>query len=187
MGASKNMTRGFIFTALYVVITIVVPLLSLTLISELGSIAGTNVGLDFSERIVQIRFWVLTFGFLISGVAFFAFSSPSQSIRRGIFALIQIALNCLYLWSYKFSGALELIVPLVDASSGATLGIVGIDITTMIMLYLGIYFLTIVLKTFDLVDFIVNRKKIKYLRVRGKLKEREKIEKKLKKERVKEA
>ncbi len=179
------MFRGFIFTLIYVVITIVVPLISLTWLAELGSIAGTEVGLDFSSRINQIRFWVLTFGFLISGVAFFSFSSPKQSIRRGVFALIQIILNCLYIWSYKFSGALELILPLVDASTGTTLGLVGIDITTMIMLYLGLYFLTIILKTFDLIDFIVNRKKIRYLRIKGKLKDREKIEKELKKERIK--
>ena len=183
MGAGSNMFRGFLFTAIYVVITIVVPLISLTWLAELGNIAGTEVGLDLSDKIEQIRFWVLTFGFLISGVAFFAFSSPKQSIRRCIFALIQILLNCLYIWSYKFSGALELILPLVDTSTGTTLGLVGIDITSMIMLYLGLYFLTIVLKTFDLIDFIVNRKKIRYLRIKGKLKDREKIEKQLKKER----
>ena len=92
---------------------------------------------------------------MISGCAFFNYSSPKQSVRKGIFALIQIILNCLYIWSYKFSGATEVNFTIF------TIGNLSIDFSQMVVLYMGIYFLTIVLKVYDLVDFTLNREKIR--------------------------
>ena len=106
MGSVKNMVRGFIFTAVYVVIAIVIPLVTFSLIFDL---VVQGLPLDFEQQDFQnIIFWVLAFGLVISGFAFFKYSSPKQSIRRGIFALIQVLVNCLYLWSYKFSGATDI-------------------------------------------------------------------------------
>jgi len=159
MGANKNMVRGTIFAGIYVLITIVIPYMTFSWISQL-TVQEMNLTME-KEKITNIYFWILAFGFLISGTAFFAYSSPSQSIRRGVFCLIQIFLNCLYIWSYKFSGATEIEFILVD------LGTMSIDLSQMIMVILGIYFLTIILKTYDLVDFIVNRNKIREKRRRG--------------------
>ena len=72
--------------------------------------------------------------------------------------MIQIILNCFYLWSYKFSGALEVEVEIVKV------GIIAINLQQMILTYMGIYFLTVILKAYDLIDFIVNRDKIKFER-----------------------
>ena len=152
----KNMVRGGIFAAIYIVTTIVIPFLTFSWVMSL-EVEGVDLEL-YQDRYAQIIFYVLAFGLLISGTAFFAYSSPSQSIRRGVFSLIQIILNCFYLWSYKFSGALELELTLVD------MGIVSINLSQMILTYMGIYFLVVILKTYDLVDFTVNRNKIKYER-----------------------
>ena len=81
MGAVKNMVRGFIFTGVYVLFTLAIPL---TLFTLLFSIEG----LPFEwEQIDQhnILFWLTAFGLLVSGFAFFKYSSPKQSIRKGIF------------------------------------------------------------------------------------------------------
>jgi hypothetical protein len=185
MSGGKNIVRGLTFTGVYIVLFIVVPLITFTILSNLGQVAGQDINLGMSPlKYQQIIFWVFAFGILISGVAFFGYSSPKQSIRKGVFALIQIILNCLYIWSYKFSGALELELAIVD-SSGHAIGEVGINLYLMVMIYLGIYFLTIILKVYDLVDFTVNRKKIRFLRSKGKLKDRKEIEKRIERGEVK--
>ena len=92
---------------------------------------------------------------MISGCAFFNYSSPKGSIRKAFFALIQILLNCIYIWSYKFSGATEISFEIF------TIGNLSVDFSQMILLYMGIYFLTIILKVYDLVDFTLNREKIR--------------------------
>ena len=152
----KNMVRGAIFAAIYILITIIIPFITFSWVMSL-EVEGLELEL-YEERYLQILFYVVAFGLLISGTAFFGYSSPSQSIRRGIFSLIQIILNLFYLWSYKFSGALEVELTIVK------LGIVEINLQQLILTYMGIYFLTVILKTYDLIDFIINRNKIKFKR-----------------------
>ena len=158
MGAVGNMVRGFIFTAVYVFITIVIPLVTFTL---LFNFVVQGLPLDFEQQDYQnVVFWVVAFGLVISGCAFFTFSSPKQSIRRGVFALIQVLVNCLYLWSYKFSGATELTFVIVGFGS------MSLDVQQMILMYMGLYFLTIILKTYDIIDFTINREKIRENRMK---------------------
>ena len=128
-------------------------MLTLSWIQEL-SVIGLPIVIE-QENFDRVIFWLTAFGFLIAGCAFFQFSSPKQSIRRAIFALLQILINCMYIWSYKFSGATEIFFTIQD------LGYVALNVSEMVMLYLGIYFITVVLKGYDLIDFIVNREKIR--------------------------
>ncbi|MHA2005675.1 MAG: hypothetical protein ACXABO_02545 [Promethearchaeota archaeon] len=158
MGAVGNMVRGFIFSAIYVVTTIVVPLVTFTLLFNL---VVQGLPLDFEQQDYQnIVFWVIAFGLIISGCAFFTFSSPKQSIRRGVFALIQVLVNCLYLWSYKFSGATEITFNIIGFGS------MSLDVQQMILMYMGLYFLTIILKIYDIIDFTINREKIRENRMK---------------------
>ena len=92
----------------------------------------------------KIIYWVSAFGLLISACAFFNYSSPKQSIRKGTFSLIQILLNCLYIWSYKFSGATEVRFEIVFQITG--LGYIAVNVQNMVMLYMGIYFLPALLQ-----------------------------------------
>lgn len=149
----KNLVRGAIIAAIYFGTTILIPYYTF---SWIKTIRVEEVELQaYKQQVNQILFYVWAFGLIITGCAFFAYSAPAQSIRRGAFSLIQIILNCLYLWSYKFSGALEVEFELVD------LGVIVINLQQMILLYMGIYFLTVILKAYDLIDFVVNREKIK--------------------------
>ena len=112
MGAVKNMVRGFIYSAVYVVTTIVIPLATF---SWIRSMVVQGFPLSFEQQEYEsVIFWLTAFGLIICGCAFFKYSSPKQSIRKGVFALIQVLVNCLYLWSYKFSGATEINFVILD-------------------------------------------------------------------------
>ena len=137
----------------YIVTTIVIPFLTFTWVRNL-SILGVDIVLTQHDY-ENIIFWISAFGLLISAAAFFNYSAPKQSIRKGTFALVQIILNCLYIWSYKFSGATEIRFEIVS------IGFISINIQNMVMLYMGVYFLTIVLKGYDFFDYVLNRKTIR--------------------------
>jgi hypothetical protein len=153
MGAMKNIFKGILFTSIYLTTTIIIPSITFSWVKDL-SILGVPIVMSQLEY-ERIIFWISAFGLLISGCAFFNYSSPKQSIRKAIFALIQIILNCLYIWSYKFSGATEVNFTIF------TIGSLSINFSQMILLYMGIYFLTILLKIYDLIDFTLNRKKVR--------------------------
>ncbi|MHA1254473.1 MAG: hypothetical protein ACTSPS_02615 [Promethearchaeota archaeon] len=157
--AAKNMVRGVFFAAIYLVTTLIIPYLTFSWIRSL-EVEGVEIDI-YQKRYKAIIYWLVAFGLVISGTAFFAYSSPANSIRRGIFSLIQILLNCFYLWSYKFSGALEVEFELID------LGYMTMNLSQLILLYMGIYFLSVILKAYDLADFVINRKKIQAARVKG--------------------
>jgi len=157
MGAFPNLVKGFIYMAVYVVTTIVIPFSTFTFIKEI-QVLGVSIVLEQLEY-ERIVFWISAFGLLISACAFFNYSSPKQSIRKGTFALVQILLNCLYIWSYKFSGATEVKFEIVFEITNV--GFIIIDVQNMVLLYMGVYFLTIILKGYDFVDFIINRDKIR--------------------------
>jgi hypothetical protein len=157
MGAYYNMFKGLIFMGVYIATTMVVPYYTFTWIKEV-QVLGVSIVLQQQEY-ERIIFWIGAFGLLISACAFFNYSSPKQSIRKGVFALVQILLNCMYIWSYKFSGATEVRFDIVFSLTG--LGFITVNVQNMVMLYMGIYFLTIILKGYDLADFIINRDKIR--------------------------
>jgi hypothetical protein len=157
MGRFYNITRGVIYMSVYIVTTMVIPYFTFTFIKEM-QIMEVTIVLE-QQNYERIIYWVSTFGLLISSCAFFNYSSPKQSIRKGAFALIQIVLNCLYIWSYKFSGAtlvrFEIVIEIVN------LGYITVNVQHMVMLYMGVYFLTIILKGYDFLDFVINRKTIR--------------------------
>jgi hypothetical protein len=163
MGTAKNMLKGILFTLIYLTTTMIIPYLTFTYIKNLV-ILGVPIEMSQQEY-DKILFWISAFGLLISGCAFFNYSSPKQSMRKAIFALLQIIINCLYIWSYKFSGATEVNFEILS------IGALSVDFQQMILVYMGIYFLTIILKGYDLIDFTLNRKKIReerYSKKRGK-------------------
>jgi len=159
MGAVKNMVKGFIYSAIYVVTTIVIPLATF---SWIRSMVVQGFPLAFEQQEYEsVIFWLTAFGLIISGCAFFKYSSPKQSIRKGVFALIQVLVNCLYLWSYKFSGATEINFVILN------FGFFSLNLQQMILVYMGIYFLTIILKGYDIIDFTINREKIREDRMKA--------------------
>ena len=160
MGWFPNILKGLIYMGVYLTTTMIIPFFTFTWIREI-QVLGVSIVLEQLEY-ERIIFWISAFGLLISACAFFNYSSPKQSIRKGTFALIQIILNCLYIWSYKFSGATEVKFEIVFEITNV--GFIAIDVQNMVMLYMGIYFLTILLKGYDLIDFVINRDKIRQKR-----------------------
>lgn len=159
MGAVKNMVRGMIYSVIYAFITIIIPLLTFSWLFEM-TVQGFPLNFE-QQQYQDILFWTTALGLVIVGCAFFQYSSPKQSIRRGIFALIQVLVNCLYIWSYKFSGATNIEFIILDY------GYFTLNLQQMILLYMGIYFLTIVIKVYDIIDFIINREKIRENRMKA--------------------
>ena len=157
MGRFFNTTKGVIFMSVYILTTMVIPFLTFTYIKDM-QLLGVDIILE-QQNYERIIYWVSTFGLLISSCAFFNYSSPKQSVRKGTFALIQLILNCLYIWSYKFSGATEVRFEIVIEI--VSIGYITVNVQNMVMLYMGTYFLTILLKGYDFLDFILNRKKIR--------------------------
>ena len=164
---AKNIIRGIGFTAIYIITTMIIPYFTFTWVKELSIFGIVDIEMTQSQY-DKIIFWILAFGLIISGAAFFSYSSPPQSIRGGVFALIQVILNCFYIWSYKFSGATEIQFDIVN------FGFFYLNLQQMIITYLGIYFLTILLKVYDIVDFAVNREKIREKRMEKLRKAKEK-------------
>ena len=165
MGRFYNITKGVIYMSVYIVTTMVIPYFTFTFIKNM-QLLGVDIVLE-QQNYERIIYWVTTFGLLISSCAFFNYSSPKQSIRKGTFALVQIILNCLYIWSYKFSGAtevrFEIVIEIVN------IGYITVDVQNMVMLYMGTYFLTILLKGYDFFDFVINRKTIRGKRYKTEL------------------
>ncbi len=157
MGRLFNIVKGIIFMCVYIGTTMVIPFLTFTWVKEV-QILGVGIVLTQHDY-ENIIFWISAFGLLISSAAFFNYSSPKQSIRKGTFALVQIILNCLYIWSYKFSGATEIRFEIVFEI--VNIGYISINVQNMVMLYMGVYFLTIILKGYDFFDFVLNRKTIR--------------------------
>ena len=157
MGRFSNIAKGIIFMCVYIGTTMVIPFLTFTWVKEV-QLLGVAIVLTQHDY-ENIIFWISAFGLLISSTAFFNYSSPKQSIRKGTFAMIQIILNCLYIWSYKFSGATEIRFEIVFEI--ANIGFISINVQNMVMLYMGVYFLTIILKGYDFFDFLLNRKTIR--------------------------
>ena len=157
MGRLGNVVKGIIFMCVYIATTMVIPFLTFTWVKEV-QILGVGIVLTQHDY-DNIIFWISAFGLLISATAFFNYSSPKQSIRKGTFAMVQIILNCLYIWSYKFSGATEIRFEIVFEI--ANIGFISINVQNMVMLYMGVYFLTILLKGYDFFDFLLNRKTIR--------------------------
>ena len=165
MGRNFNIFKGLIYLSVYITTTMVIPFVTFTLMKEV-SILGVDILLEKPDY-DRIIFWVSAFGLMISACAFFNYSSPKQSIRKGTISLIQILLNCLYIWSYKFSGATEVRFEIIIEV--ANLGFIAVNVQNMVMLYMGVYFLTIVLKGYDFLDFIINREKIREKRYKPQL------------------
>jgi hypothetical protein len=140
--------------------TIIVPLTTFTIFKEIP-VLGITIRMS-DVKYNQIIYWVVSFGLLITGCAFFNYSSPKQSIRKGSFALLQVILNCMYLWSYKFSGA-------TDIEYTFASGTVILIVEQLVLTYMGIYFMTVLIKGYDLIDFIVNRDKIRKNRIEKSL------------------
>ena len=153
---TRNLINGLMVSALYFTATILIPFLTLTSIMALD-IEGTEIEITESKY-QKIIYWIIAIGSIITATAFCTHSAPPQSIRKGALSVVQVFLNCLYVWSYQISGALDLNIELVD------FGIITLNLTQLIIVYLGVYLFTVLIKVINLVKFISKKDEIRFKR-----------------------
>ena len=153
--ALKNMIRGVLVTVGYVISLIIVPYQMFSFLQTIDLSQLGNITLNYTaELIQQIQYTILAYGMMCCACAFLMFSSPSKSIRRAIFSVVLLFFNCLYIWSFVYSGASE-IVANIPGFATISLSFIG-----MVFLTLGAQFLKVIIKIYDLIDFTINRKSI---------------------------
>ena len=159
MGGMKNIFRGFIGMVIYMTTSLLIPALTFHYVDIMEiPIPPTGEILDIQiakGSIEVVIFWLIALGLTISGLAFFSWSSPKGSRRRVVFSIILVFVNCLYLWSYKFSGATIFGIEIPG------LGGVILDFAGMVLLYLGAYALVIVAKIWKLIEVEFSKRKEK--------------------------
>lgn len=154
MGATKSIIMGVLKSIIHVSIVLIFPLVTFAYIRRL-EIPDLGLTISIEESAYQvIVYWIIAFGLLASGCAFFKYTAPKQSVRKGLFGLIQIPVQQLYLWSYKFSGGTQITFFI------SNYGTILLDLTELIRVYLGIYFLLFCLRLYDFLDFMINKQKI---------------------------
>ena len=159
MGGMKNIFRGFIGMAIFLTTTLLIPFLTFDYVDKMEiSIPPTDQILDIQiakGNIAIVLFWLVALGLVISGLAFFSWSSPKNSRRKIVFSMLLVFTNCFYLWSYKFSGATLFGIEIPG------LGSVTLDFAEMVMLYLGAYTLIIIAKIWKLIEVEIGKRKEK--------------------------
>ena len=153
---SKNLLNGILYSALYFIATILIPFLTISAIVAL-EIEITEIEIT-NSLYNKILYWIIAIGSIITATAFCTHSAPPQSVRKGFLSVIQILLNCFYIWSYKISGALDLNIELVD------LGILTLNLTQLIIVCLGVYFFVVLIKVYNLTNYIIKKDEIRFKR-----------------------
>jgi len=156
MGAVKNILFGLIMMGVYMTTTILIPYFTFDFVNQLSMPITETQSLDLQMAqgdIDTIFFWLISLGLVISGLAFFSYSSPRKSRRAVVFSILQVLANGFYLWSYKFSGAAELTIDIVE------LGSLSLDLTETVSLYLGAYSLIIFYKLWKLIEVDYGQRK----------------------------
>ncbi len=158
MGGMKNIFRGFIGMAIYMTTTMLIPALTFDYVDKMVIPIPPDEILDIEiakGNIAVVIFWLVALGLTISGLAFFSWSSPKESRRKVVFSILLVFAHCLYLWSYKFSGATAFGVEIPG------FGRVTFDFAGIVLLYLGAYALIIVAKIWKLIEVEFSKRKEK--------------------------
>ncbi len=151
MGAIKNVIFGILKGIRYGCMNILLPFLTFTFIRQIN-VAGLDIYLS-NTKFQEIMFWVTALSLLVISAGFATSCSPKHSKRRAIFGIMLTISNCLYLYSYKYTGATLFELEIVD------LGRVSVDLTLMLNLSLGVVFLNIIMNIYEFFDAIAYQKK----------------------------
>ena len=129
---------------LYVVaFSVLLPMYTLTALTSL-SINGINLTFGQQDYDVMIL-WLYRTGYLMAALAFFKASSPKYSKRRAWGNLLQNAAYVFYIFMFKFSGTSDITL----TGSGI---FISLDVTPLLVLYMGLVFLYVCLSIWELID-----------------------------------
>ena len=156
MSITKRILYALLRMSISLVLSIIVPLVLFGSVKNIPDILGMSITLE-QQLYDSIVFWIISCGMLTISLTFAKFSSPKRSPQRAIFGIFNIFASCIYIYSYKFSGASQL------SYSIQNYGSVSFDVGVMLNLWMGLIFLKIILEIYDLVDGIIYQRKAKDL------------------------
>ncbi|XEO75045.1 hypothetical protein WKT22_00058 [Candidatus Lokiarchaeum ossiferum] len=142
----KNLLKGLMSGSWNWVVKITIPIFIFNYLMQL-SIMG--VQLYTEEKVSLITYWIIAFGLISTALAVFIASSPKNSIRHAIGALLLLFVNGFYLYVYKFSGAVDFqnIKINLGPDTSATF---SLNLDPMIYLNMGVIGLNFLVALWDL-------------------------------------
>ncbi|QEE16712.1 hypothetical protein DSAG12_02542 [Promethearchaeum syntrophicum] len=143
----KNLLKGFGAALSNVITKILIPWYIFR--SILQNAETTFIDLGYTEAKVDIIiFWIVAMGSITASLSFTKASSPKYSNRKAIFEIILIFANAIYLYLYRFSGALDIAVSL---DLGFVFAIFSLNFETMVYISMGVIGLNLIIGLYDLI------------------------------------
>ena len=143
----KNLLRGFGAALSNVITKILIPMYIFR--SILQDTSASFIDLGYTEAKVDIIiFWIVAMGSITASLSFTKTSSPKYSNQKAIFEIILIIANALYLYLYRFSGALDIAVSL---DLGIATGTFYLNFENMIYISMGVIGLNLIIGLYDLI------------------------------------
>ena len=143
----KNLLKGFGAALSNVITKILIPMYIFR--SILQDTSATFIDLGYTEAKVDIIiFWIVAMGSITASLSFTKASSPKYSNRKAIFEIILIIANAIYLYVYRFSGALDIAVTL---DLGFALGTFSLNFENMVYISMGVIGLNLIIGLYDLI------------------------------------
>ena len=164
-----NIGKGILGGLYQAIMVIIIPVFTFRYLLDI-SVAGIDLGLS-KEKVELIMFYAIHLGLILVALAFFSASSPKRSMRKAIVNVVKIFINLVYIWAYKFSGAMVLTFQFVGDQNAS--GSAMVDVSFMATMMMGSLFLNIILAILDIIDW-------GFLEKHNKQKEAEKYKSKVK-------
>ena len=143
----KNLLRGFSAALVNVITKILIPMYLFR--SILQDTTLFTVDLGYTEaRVNTIIFWIVAMGSITTSLSFTKAASPKYSPRKAIFDIILILANAFYLYVYKFSGALDIVVTL---DLGIAMTTFYLSFENMVFISMGVIGLNLIIGLYDLI------------------------------------
>ena len=143
----KNLLRGFGAALSNVITKILIPIYIFR--SVLQDTTLMMVDLGYTEAKVNIiMFWLVAMGSITASLSFSKAASPKYSPRKAVFEIFLIIANAFYLYLYKFSGALDMVVSL---DLGVATSTFYLSFENMVYISMGVIGLNLIVGLFDLI------------------------------------
>ena len=143
----KNLLRGFGAALSNVITKILIPMYIFRSILQDTTLMMVDLGYT-EAKVNTIIFWIVAMGSITASLSFTKAASPKYSHRKAIFEIILIIANAFYLYLYKFSGALDIVVTM---DLGIATSTFYLSFQNMIYISMGVIGLNLIIGLYDLI------------------------------------
>ena len=141
----KNLLRGFGAALSNVITKILIPMYIFRTILQDTTLMMIDLG--YTEAKVNIiMFWLVAMGSITASLSFTKAASPKYSPRKAVFEIILIIANAFYLYLYKFSGALDIVVTM---DLGIATSTFYLSFQNMVFISMGVIGLNLIIGLYD--------------------------------------